>query len=91
VDDAQHGADRELAADREPWVDLLPGLAVHAYFSALAALSAPDEHGTSGAVEIALMEGQGLTDAQACPPEENDERAIVARREYRRRRLASRR
>jgi len=53
----------------------LPLSAVHAYFSALAAPSAPDEHGTSGAVEIALLEDQGLTDAQACPPEQNDERA----------------
>ena len=48
VDHAQHGADRKLAADCEPRVDLLPGPAVHPDFASFAALAAPDEYGTAG-------------------------------------------
>jgi hypothetical protein len=52
---------------------LFPGPAVDAYFSALAALSASDEHGTAGLVEVALLEGERLADPQACRPEQHDE------------------
>ena len=42
MDHAQHGADRKLATDLEPWLELLPRPAVHADRASLAALTAPD-------------------------------------------------
>jgi hypothetical protein len=38
VDHAQHRADRKLATDLEPWVELVPCPAVHPDLAALAAL-----------------------------------------------------
>jgi hypothetical protein len=55
VDHAQHGTDWQLAPDFESRVDLLPSPAIHSHLPALAALSASDEYGTVGAVEIALL------------------------------------
>ena len=44
VNHAQHRADRQLAADLEPGVKLIPCPAVHSDLTALAALPAPNEH-----------------------------------------------
>jgi hypothetical protein len=50
VDHAQHRADRELAADLEPWIELLPSPAIHSDLASLAAFPAPDEHRAAGTV-----------------------------------------
>ena len=87
MDDAQQRTDRKLPAELEPWVDLFPGPAVHPDLSSFASLSAPDEDGTAGTVEITLLEGERLADPEPCSPEQHDQRAYV-RREHRRQRLA---
>jgi hypothetical protein len=73
VDHAQQGANRKLPAGFEPRINLLPGPTVHPDLAALAALSAPDEDGTAGTVEITLLEGECLADPQACSPEQHDQ------------------
>jgi hypothetical protein len=75
VDHAQHRADRELATDLQPWVELLPCPAVHANLTALAALPAPDEYAAAGSVQIALLKRERFADSQARAPEHNDEGA----------------
>ena len=75
VDHAQHRADRELATDLEPRLELLPRPAVHSDFAALAPLAAADKHGAAGSVQIALLERQTFADSQTGPPEQDDERA----------------
>lgn len=62
VDHAEHGADRELAADLEPWLDLFPGPAVHSYLASLAALTTSDEYGAAVSVKVALLKGECLAD-----------------------------
>jgi hypothetical protein len=74
VDYAQHSAVWKLTPDLEPRIELFPGPAVHPDLSALAALSAPDEYGTAGTVQIALLEGERLTDPRACSPVQHDHR-----------------
>jgi hypothetical protein len=66
LDYTQHRADWELAGNLKPWVDLLPGPAIHPDLSPFAALSAPDEDGIAGRVQIALLEGECLADPEAC-------------------------
>jgi hypothetical protein len=75
MDHAEHRAERELATDLEPWVELLPRPAVHPDLAALAALSSSDQHCAAGAIEVALLESKRLADAQAGPPEQHDQRA----------------
>lgn len=52
VNHAKDRADRKLATDLEPWLELLSRPAVHADLASLAALAAADEHGATGTVEI---------------------------------------
>jgi hypothetical protein len=75
VDHAQQRPDRELAADLEPWVELLPCPAVHSDLTSLAALPAPDEHSAPAAVKVALLQGHGFADTQARAPKQHDQRA----------------
>jgi hypothetical protein len=72
VDHAQHGAERKLAADLEPWLELLPRPAIHPDLPSLATLPTPDEHGAAIAVKIALLKGERFADSQSCAPEEHD-------------------
>jgi len=58
VDHAQQRSDRELAAELKPWVELLPGPAVHPDLAPLATFPAPDKHGAAPAVKIALLKGE---------------------------------
>jgi hypothetical protein len=55
MNDAQQRADRKLAPNLEPQVDLFPGPAVHPDLTALAALPTADQDGAAGAVQIALL------------------------------------
>lgn len=43
VEDADEGADGEFDPYFEPWIQVLPGPAVHADFTAFAAVALPDE------------------------------------------------
>jgi hypothetical protein len=54
VDCTKQCADRKLAADLEPGVELVPCPAVHPDLSSLAALSTPDQYSAAGTVEVAL-------------------------------------
>jgi hypothetical protein len=75
---AQHAperSERELAADLEPRVELLPGPAVHPDLAALAALPAPHEHGAAATVQVGLLEGKRFTDPQPGAPQQDDQRA----------------
>jgi hypothetical protein len=74
VDHAQQRADRELAADLEPWFELNPCPAVHPHLAALAALPPPDEDRAARSVEIALMNSKRLADPQPGTPEQHDQR-----------------
>ncbi len=62
VDHAQQRADRKLAADLEPRIELLPRPTIHPDLTALAARPAPDEHGAAGPVEVALLERERFAD-----------------------------
>jgi hypothetical protein len=75
VDHIQERSDREPAADLEPWVDLLPGPAVHPDLSPLAAFTAPNEHSASAAVEIALLQSERFADPEARAPQRDNQRA----------------
>jgi hypothetical protein len=68
VDHAQHRADRQLGADLEPGVKLVPCPPVHSDLAALAALPTPDKHGAAGTVQIAFMEIERFTDSQSGTP-----------------------
>jgi hypothetical protein len=63
VDYTQQSADWELVTDLQPWIELLPRPTVHPDLSALAALSAPDEYGAAGSVQIALLERERFADS----------------------------
>src|SRR5438270_8966779 len=75
VDHAQHRADRKLAADLEPGVELVPRPSVHPDLSALTALSTSDEYSAAGAIEVALLERKRFADPQPGTPEQHDQRS----------------
>jgi hypothetical protein len=75
VDYTEHCADRELATELEPRIELLPRPPIHPDLTTLAALSAPDHDSAAGPVQIALLQRQRFADSQAGAPEENDQRA----------------
>jgi hypothetical protein len=75
VDHAQQRSDRQLAADLEPRVELLPGPAVHPCLAPFAAFPAAHEHGATAAVQVALLEGERFADAQPGTPQQDDQRA----------------
>jgi hypothetical protein len=58
----------------EPRLDVLPAPPVHADLAALAALAAANEHRAGRAVGIVFGGRQRLADAQASPPQHDDER-----------------
>ena len=73
MDHAEKRTDWELAADRQPWVELLPCPSVQPDLSPLASLPAPDENCTAGAVEIALLKRERFADPQSGAPEQDDQ------------------
>jgi hypothetical protein len=54
VDHAEQRPDRQLQAQLEPWLQLVPAPGVHADLAAPAALAASDEQGPTALIEIAL-------------------------------------
>jgi hypothetical protein len=64
ADDAEERPDRQLFADLEPWVELLPAPAVHADLAALAALAAAHQDRPAGTVKVALGERERFADPQ---------------------------
>jgi hypothetical protein len=75
VDHAQQRPDRELLADLEPWVELLPRPTVHPDLASLTALPASDKHRAAGSVPIALLESERFADPQAGAPEQHNQRS----------------
>jgi len=63
ADDAEERPDRQLFADLEPWVELLPAPAVHADLAALAALAAAHENRATTRVKIAFGQRKRLTES----------------------------
>jgi hypothetical protein len=75
VNHAQHRADRQLAADLEPGIELVPRPTVHPYLSTLTALPTPDEYSTAGAVKVALLERERFVDPQSGTPKQHNQRS----------------
>src|SRR5579875_1045742 len=74
VDHAQHGADREVVADLDPWLELLPCPAVHPVLASLATLPMAHEDGATAAIQIAFLNGERFADPQSSTPEQHDQR-----------------
>jgi hypothetical protein len=64
VDHAEQSPDWEIAADFEPWLQLIPGPAVHPDLAALPALASPNQHGAARAVKVRFGEIQRLADPE---------------------------
>ena len=71
--DAKQRADRELGSGVKPGLELLPGPLVHPDLAAMAALAAPHEQRPAASVQVALVERQGLVNAQSGAPEHDDQ------------------
>ena len=69
------GPDRQLDADVQPLLQLLPGPAVHADLAAATALPAADEDRAAAGVEVSLGERERFVDAQPGAPEHDDHSA----------------
>jgi hypothetical protein len=78
VNHAQQCADRELAADREPRVELLPRPTVHPDLASLASLPMPDEHSTTGTIEVTFLESERFADPDPGAPEQHNQRTKSA-------------
>jgi hypothetical protein len=74
VDHAQQCADRKLAADLQPGVELVPCPTVHPDLSALAALSTSDQYSAARPVEVALLKRERFTDPQSGTPQQHNQR-----------------
>ncbi|MDP8909800.1 MAG: hypothetical protein M3N47_11965 [Chloroflexota bacterium] len=68
-DDAKQRADGKFGAGVEPRLELLPGPLVHADLAAAAALAAPHEQRPAPAIEVALVQQQGLVDVKTGAPQ----------------------
>ena len=75
MDHAEQRPDRELSADLEPRVELLPSPPVHPDLAALATFPSPDEDRAARSIEVALVQGERFADSQAGTPEQNDQRS----------------
>jgi len=69
---AQHRADRELATDLQPRVELLPRPTVHPHLATFATLPAADQHRAAALIQIALLERERFADPQTGAPEQDD-------------------
>jgi hypothetical protein len=58
--DAEQPADRKGGAEREPWLELVPGPAIHAYLAALPTLSALCKDRAARRVEVGLAQRERL-------------------------------
>jgi hypothetical protein len=56
-------------------LELLPGPLIHPDLAATATLAAPHEQRAAPAIEVALVEQQGLVDAQPGAPQHDDQSA----------------
>jgi hypothetical protein len=85
VDDAQQWADRELAPDVDPGLELFPSPCVHADLATAPALAASDQQRAAAVIEIALGQSESLLDTEPGSPHDHDQCAqaptvpIVAR------------
>ena len=75
VDHAQQRADRELAAELEPWIQVVPRPAIHADLATLDSLATTHDDRAAGTVQVALLERQCFVDAQPSAPQQHDQRA----------------
>jgi hypothetical protein len=75
VDYAEQSSDWEIGSGLEPWLQLIPGPAVHPDLAALPALASPDQHGTARAVKIRFGKIQRLADPQPGAPQHHDKGA----------------
>ncbi len=74
VDDAKESSHREIGSDLEPWLQLIPGPAVHSDLAALPALASSYQDGTAQTVKIGFGKIQCLPDPQPGAPEQHDQR-----------------
>ena len=73
--DAEQRADGKARTDREPWLEALPGPAVHANLTPFAAFPSAHQHGPARPVKIALAQRERLADPQTRAPEHDDHAA----------------
>lgn len=74
-DDAEQRSHGKLGAGVEPRLQLLPGPLVHPDLTTTATLAAPHQQRPATAIEVALVEQQGLVDAQPGAPQHDDQSA----------------
>ena len=72
VKNAEQQPDRQLAAQLNPRIQMLPTEAVHPHLSALTALAPPNCDRTAAWVQVGLGQGERFTDSQAGPPQDDD-------------------
>jgi hypothetical protein len=73
VDYAEKSPDGEIASDLEPWLQLIPGPAVHPDLAALPALAPPNQHRTAQTVEIRFGKVECLADPEPGAPQHHDQ------------------
>lgn len=75
VDYAEQSSDWQIGSDLEPWLQLIPGPAIHPDLAALAALPASYQDGAAQAVKIRLGKIQRLADPKPGAPQHHDQGA----------------
>jgi hypothetical protein len=71
-DDAEQRPDRELEPSREPRLQLLPCLVVHAALTPVPAPARTHQHRATPPVQIGLSERKRLADPKRCAPQHDD-------------------
>ena len=74
MQNAEQGADGQLAAILNPWVKRASPPRVQANLAAFAVLPGADQHRPAGRIKIGLRESQCLTDPQPSAPQHHDDR-----------------
>jgi hypothetical protein len=74
VQDAEERTDRQALAQLNPWLQLLPGPAVHTNLAALAALPVSNEDRAANRVKVGLGERERFADPEASAPQDDDQR-----------------
>jgi hypothetical protein len=78
VDDAEQWADRELEAQIDPPLQMLPRPLFHSDLATAAALAAAHEQCAATVVEVGLAEGERLMDPESRSPQHYDQAAEPA-------------
>jgi len=75
VDHAEQRADREPDMELLPGLEVLPRPAVHPHLATLVAFAAADKHSPPASVQVCLGERERFADPQPRSPQHDDQRA----------------